>query len=128
MERVCNKCKIKKDYAEFHKCESLKGGISYTCKDCISKANKLKYQLLFSINFEIFGLETHEKTTAYTAYRKYRHPYCYVEVFNFNGVISIDIINGNDRLVVASRYHYSTQKELTFLLTKGRAKGFFDKL
>ena len=75
-----------------------------------------------TLDFTAYGLKEHGKNGNTVTYRKHRTASDYVEVSNSRGVVSIDIIDGDNRLVVASRYECLTQDELNFILTRGRAK------
>jgi len=75
-----------------------------------------------SLTFEVFGLKEHSKNGNTTTYRKYITASDYVEVSDSRGIVSVDLINGDNRMVVACRYECLTQNELNFILTRGRAK------
>jgi hypothetical protein len=42
--RVCNKCKINKEYSEFSKCKTRKNGYEYKCKLCYNQYKKEYFQ------------------------------------------------------------------------------------
>ena len=42
--KVCSKCKIEKDFNEFHRCTSNKSGYKSACKDCESQRRKNYYE------------------------------------------------------------------------------------
>lgn len=79
-----------------------------------SRQLKQKYDLILKI-----------KTDKSTTLSKIISDKQEVEIFNSHGVISIDLINGEDRMVIASRYECRNDNDLTFLLTRGRVKSIF---
>lgn len=78
------------------------------------------------LNFEVFGLKEHSKTNNSITYRKYKNETDFIEVFNSQGMISIDSVSEDYRMIIAARYECLNQAELTYLLTRsGRIKFVF---
>lgn len=44
MVKTCSKCKIEKEYSEFHKCSTNKDGFKYKCKSCVKELACKYYQ------------------------------------------------------------------------------------
>ena len=40
MKKICNKCKIEKEFIDFFKCSITKNGLRGTCKSCMKKYNE----------------------------------------------------------------------------------------
>ncbi len=83
------------------------------------------------LNFEQYGLKLHRKTEndgeVYRTYRSASTKSIYLEVYNFHNCVSIDVINGEERMAIAVRYMCRTEADLEFLLTRStRTERYFE--
>ncbi len=72
-----------------------------------------------------YGLEVHERKDKSVVYRKYISNDEYVEVFNHDDIISIDLCKATHILTIASQYKCTHKEQFDFLLTCGRVKSYF---
>lgn len=77
--KVCNKCKVEKEYSEFDKCKQKKDGLQYTCKLCrkeyfknnkeiISVKQKAHYETnkeIISVRHNVYRLKNKDKFKKY---------------------------------------------------------------
>ena len=77
------------------------------------------------LDFKAYGLTIERQSSTSTTYIKKVDDCSYIEVYNAMGVITVELVNNDERFVVASRYECLSQADLNFLLTRGRVKFVF---
>ena len=51
--KICNKCKIEKDFSDFHKRSNRPCGYKNICKDCVIENRKLKPRTEYMRNYDL---------------------------------------------------------------------------